>query len=138
MARSLHALVRYQYVRRMRRHNLFHVPGRIEVARTGRVLAHEVVWARTWRARSQGLRGTSPGGDRALVLDPAKQIHTFGMTYPIDVLFCDREWIVKFVVSGLAPRRVTRIVWSAQYVVELPAGAADDVRPGDALRVLPG
>ena len=120
----------------MGRHNLLHVPGRIEVARTGRVLAHEVIWARTWRARSQGLRGTSPAPDRALVLEPAKQIHTFGMGYPIDVLFCDRQWIVRFVVSDLAPRRMTRVVWAARYAVELPAGAADDVRPGDALRVL--
>ena len=79
----------------------------------------------------------SPAGDRALVLDPAKQIHTFGMRYPIDVLFCDAEWVVRFVVSGIAPRRMTRIVWSARYAVELPIGAADDVQLGDALRVLP-
>ena len=58
------------------------------------------------------------------------------MRYPIDVLFCDGEWVVRFIASGIASRRMTRIVWSARYAVELPAGAADGVQIGDALRVL--
>ncbi len=71
----------------------------------------------------------------ALIIERAKQVHSFGMAYPIDVLFCDAEWKVRHKVSSMKPTRVTRFVWRARYAVEMVAGAADEVAVGDFLNV---
>lgn len=63
----------------------------------------------------------------------ARQVHTFGMRYAIDVCFCDREWRVLYVVRSMRPRRVTRWVRGAAFVVEAPEGATASVTLGDQL-----
>jgi uncharacterized membrane protein (UPF0127 family) len=74
----------------------------------------------------------------AMVFEPARQIHTFGMKFPLDVVFCDRTWKVLHVVRSMAPARLTRVVWGARYALELRAGslpAAVDV--GKSLVLVP-
>ncbi|MDQ3953771.1 MAG: DUF192 domain-containing protein [Actinomycetota bacterium] len=110
------------------------MPVRLVVPRTGRVVALRVDRAVTAGARARGLLGRRPlGPGEALVLEPARQVHTFGLTYPIDVCFCDRAWRVVHVVSSMPPRRVTRWVRRARYAVETRAGELHGVRPGDQL-----
>ncbi len=103
----------------------------------GTLVAHEVRWARSWRDRSGGLLRSKPlSHGEALVLEPGRQVHTIGMTYPIDVVFCDREWRVRHVVRHMAPRRMTRVVFTARYAVELPAGTLPvELDRGMVLRV---
>ncbi len=50
-------------------------------------------WAVTAWARMRGLLGRNPH-DMVLFLAPCKAIHTFGMTYPIDVAFISRDGYV--------------------------------------------
>ena len=103
---------------------------RIEVG--GRVVASRVQWARTFKERSRGLRGRARLRDgEALVLSPARQLHTFGLSYPIDVVFLDRGGRVVHVVHGMGPKRFTRPVVRAECAIELPAGGASAVRPGE-------
>ncbi len=118
-------------------HNLLHVPGSITVESSRQVLARRVEWARTASARAGGLRGrASLERDEALVLEPAKQVHSFGMRFPIDVVFCDRDWIVRHVIEHMRPRRVSRVVPKARYAIEMRAGVLrGGVRVGDRLRV---
>lgn len=98
------------------------------------MIAERALWARAPADRARGLLGRPPLGEGgALVIDPARQVHTFGMRYAIDVCFCDAEWRVLHVVRGLRPRRLTRVVWRARYAVETPAGALTGVEPGDQL-----
>lgn len=112
----------------------------IVVQSSGRIVAEEVTWARSFRERSKGLIGRAPlRPGEALVLEPGSQIHTWRMTYPIDVIFCDKKWVVKHVVRAMAPRRMSRLVFGSRYVVELPAGAVSaDVQRGTQLRVAAG
>lgn len=70
-----------------------------------------------------------------MILTPGRQVHTFGMKDPIDVVFCTREWQVVHIVRGMSPRRVTRLVWRGVNVVEMPAGGAVLVSVGDRLAV---
>lgn len=98
------------------------------------MIAQRVRWARSPGERARGLLGAAelrPG--EALVIEPARQVHTFGMRYAIDVCFCDRAWRVLHVVTAMRPRRVTRWVRGARYAIEAPAGALRDVEPGDQL-----
>ncbi|MFM7224397.1 MAG: DUF192 domain-containing protein [Actinomycetota bacterium] len=73
------------------------------------------------RGRARGLIGRS-GLDGAFVLRPCRQVHTFGMRFPVDVAFCDRDGTVLH-VAALRPRRVSRIVTRAAFAVEAEAGA---------------
>lgn len=91
-------------------------------------------WARTARERARGLLGEPAlGPGEALVIERARQVHTFGMRYTIDVCFCDRGWKVLHVVSLLRPRRLTRLMIRARFAVEAPAGSLEGLEPGDQL-----
>lgn len=110
----------------------------------GRVLADNVRWARTRFERSRGLLG-APKLQRGecLIIEGAtglrfgEIVHTFGLRYPIDVVFCDSEGVVRHVVGSLRPRRLTRWVRSARRIIELPAGTVGKLHPGERLLVRP-
>ena len=85
-----------------------------------------------------GLLGTDRISEgEALVIAGARQVHTFGMSYAIDVLFCDTNWVVRHRILNLRPQRLTKWVRSAWFVIELPGGAAADIRVGDRLECVP-
>ncbi len=72
----------------------------------------------------------------ALILQPARQVHTFGMRVPIDVVFCDETGEVRHVVRGMRSRRVTRWVGRASFAIELREGSLPSgLAPGDRLNV---
>jgi uncharacterized membrane protein (UPF0127 family) len=104
------------------------------LVRDGEVLATLEV-ARSVRARSRGLLGRD-GIDGALLLQRAKSVHTFGMRFPIDVAFVDRDLVVIRTVA-MRPWRVGRVVLKAHGVIEAEAGsfARWDLKPGDPLEV---
>jgi uncharacterized membrane protein (UPF0127 family) len=111
---------------------------RVVVADTERIVAEQMRHAMSVRERMRGLRAhESLALGEALLLTPCKQIHTFGMSFPIDVVFCDRDWRVVLVTRGMPPGRVGRFVRRARHAVELAAGAAADVRVGDHVRIEP-
>jgi uncharacterized protein len=111
----------------------------------GNVLAATVRWARTPRKRARGLLGAPElavgqclwlEGSRRLLAGDA--VHTFGIRYPIDVLFCDRRGCILHVVRSLPPGRVSPFVRGARHVVEFPAGTLEgDVVPGHRVALLP-
>ena len=105
------------------------------MASTGRVLATDVARARTMGARTKGLLGRKGLAEGcALVIEPAAQVHTLGMRFPIDVVFCDRDGRVLRIYRGLAPWRITGWVRGARYAVELAAGGApDELAVGESL-----
>lgn len=101
------------------------------------MIAERVRWARTPVERARGLLGRDPlGPGEALVLAGARQVHTFGMRYAIDVCFCDRAWNVLHVVAPMRPYRVSRWVGRALFAVETRAGGLAALRPGDQLSVV--
>ena len=104
----------------------------------GRTVAHSVLRAPTRMARVRGLLGQSsmvPGA--ALMLEPARQVHTMGMRFPIDVVFCDRELNVLHVIRSMRPQRLSRVVLRARSAIELEAGGAHGLSRGDRLAFSP-
>jgi hypothetical protein len=81
----------------------------------------------------RGLLGRK-GLDRGhgMLFRPAGSIHTMFMRFPLDVVFCDRNLVVVGVERDLQPWR-TAGRKGAKVVIELPAGGADGVEPGDRL-----
>jgi len=102
--------------------------------RDGDVLASVEV-AHTWRERAKGLLGRD-GVEGALLLRPARSVHTVGMRFPLDVAFCDRDLVVLRVVR-MPRHRLSRPVLRAHAVLEAEAGAFArwSLRPGDQLEV---
>ncbi len=102
--------------------------------REGEVLAVlEVADGMVGRAR--GLLGRD-GVEGAMLIKPARSVHTVGMRFPIDVAFCDRDMNVLDTVT-MKRFRLTRPRLRARCVVEAEAGAFDrwGLRPGDRLEI---
>lgn len=85
--------------------------------------------------RRRGLLGRD-GIEGALLIRPARSVHTLGMRFPIDVAFCDGDVTVLEVLT-LPPGRVTRPRAGARMVIEAEAGsfAAWEVEVGDRLEI---
>lgn len=89
----------------------------------GRVLANRAWLADGWWTRLRGLLGRPRlGPGEGLMLEPCKAIHTFGMSYPIDVAFLDPEGRVVATYDEIAPWRHTRWHGGAIRALELPPG----------------
>ena len=91
--------------------------------------------AETPVARARGLLGRSTI-DGALLIRPARSIHTIGMRFDIDVAFCDAELVV-IKTMRLGPHRMTIPVKTARVVIEAEAGAFEhwDLNVGDQLDI---
>ena len=100
--------------------------------RDGEVLASlEVADERSSRRR--GLLGRD-GIEGALLLTPARSVHTIGMQFPIDVAWLDAELTV-LRTTRLRRNRLSRPVLRARCVLEAEAGsfARWGVQVGDQL-----
>ncbi len=78
--------------------------------------------------------------DGALLIDPCRSIHMFGMRFALDVLYVDALHRVVRAQEGIKPWRIGPLhTRNAQYVIELPTGAihASGTLVGDQLRVEP-
>ena len=86
--------------------------------------------------RMRGLLARPPlTQDQGLLIMPCSSVHTFGMRYPIDLVFLNKDWQIKKLVSALKPYR---LAWStgASMVVEMMAGTLDKLKltPGMILK----
>jgi uncharacterized protein len=99
------------------------------------VLAESADVADTSAKRRRGLLGRDylPEGE-ALWIVPCESVHTFGMKFPIDVLYLDRRKRVRKTCKALVPWRMSLCLF-AHSVLELPAGIIErtGTRRGDQL-----
>jgi uncharacterized protein len=70
-----------------------------------------------------------------LVIVPCSSIHTQFMRFPIDVLYVNTEDVIIGIDRNLRPWRIGRFYKKVRYVVELPAGGADECQVGDKLEI---
>lgn len=103
---------------------------------TGKIIVENLEVAETMFARMKGLLGrTALAKGGALLIQPCKGIHTFGMRFPIDVIYLDKGNRVMATVQHMKPNRISRIYLSAKSVVELPVGSLEciPVATGDLI-----
>ena len=93
--------------------------------------------------RLRGLLGRPPlGKGEGVCIEPCKQVHTFGMRFPLDVLHLDENGVI-LSIETLAPWRFGRYNHRAASVLEIRAGEASrlGLNPGNKpflLEVDPG
>jgi len=117
------------------------VQPRMKVVNTARqtVLATDLEVADNGSARNKGLLGrTGLAEGEGLWIIPCESVHTFGMKFPIDLIYLDRKLRVRKVRSAVPATRIS-VCFSAHSVIELPAGTitATQTSPGDMIEVLP-
>jgi uncharacterized membrane protein (UPF0127 family) len=99
------------------------------------ILADRVEIADHGATRRKGLLGRSglPAGE-GLWIVPCESVHTFGMKFPIDLVYLDRNRKVKKTRSGVPPWRLSAC-FSAHSVIELASGTIQitQTQPGDKL-----
>lgn len=110
----------------------------VRVANTTRnsCLGEQIGVADTSLRRMVGLLGQrtlAPGS--GLYIIPSQAIHTFGMSFAIDVIFVDKKDRVVGVREAVPPQRITRPFWKALGVLEVPPGTirASRTEVGDQL-----
>ncbi|HRJ45016.1 MAG: DUF192 domain-containing protein [Caldilineaceae bacterium] len=83
-------------------------------------------------SRGRGLIGASPLRDgEGLLIEPCNSVHCFFMSFPIDILYLDKENRVVAIDPAMRPWKVGKIYWKAHAVIELPAGTLE--RTGTAV-----
>ncbi|HEY3297627.1 MAG TPA: DUF192 domain-containing protein [Armatimonadota bacterium] len=111
---------------------------RITDKRNGRVVARDAVIARSIIAQLKGLmcRREFPEGS-ALIIPGCRQVHTFFVWFPLDLVFVDKAGKAVRIVEGIRPFEISCYSKKAAQTIELPAGAVStyDIREGDELLV---
>lgn len=105
-----------------------------------RTYPFRIAHAEAFFPRLLGLLGTSrPDLQKGLYFNPCSGIHTFGMQYPVDVLYLDENGCVVNATSNLKANAVSRVIPIVKSVLELPPGSISrhDLRVGDRLDVVP-
>ena len=102
------------------------------------LLADSLEVADSASRRNKGLLGRerlSPG--EGLWIVPCEAVHTFGMQFPIDLVYLDRKHRIVKTRGHVRPGRLS-VCLSAHSVIELPSGTVRDTqtRPGDTLAFL--
>jgi uncharacterized protein len=73
-------------------------------------------------ARLRGLAGLDDlPGEHGLLLPHTRSVHTFGMRFPLDLVWLDRDGSIVMMQGGVAPRRHA-MARSARSVLEVRAG----------------
>ena len=106
------------------------------LVRDGEVLASVEV-AESYRDRLRGLLGRT-GVAGAMLIRPARSVHTVGMRFDLDVAYCDADLVVLDTVT-MGRHRVGRPRLRARAVLEAQAGSFERwrLRPGDRLELTP-
>ena len=99
------------------------------------VLAYSVEVADEGPKRRKGVLGRQElRAGEGLWIRPCEAVHTFGMQFPIDLVYLDRKLRVKKVRSGMRPWRLSAC-FTAHSVVELASGTIRETqtKPGDRI-----
>ncbi|GIW17664.1 MAG: hypothetical protein KatS3mg064_0821 [Tepidiforma sp.] len=111
---------------------------RVVNTRTGNVVADRVAVADSFWSRFRGLmlrRTLEPG--EGLLIQPCSSIHMLFMRFAIDAVFMDGDGRVLRVARRVRPWVGLAAARGARAVIELPAGAAEELAGGDLLRFEP-
>ena len=101
-----------------------------------KTLGWKVEFASSFWMRLKGLMGRKEMKiGSGLILSPCNSIHTFFMSFPLDVIFLDKNRTVICIKEHIPPFRIILPVPKAHEVLELPQGTIKltNTEPDDKL-----
>ncbi len=98
------------------------------------------VAATAWTRLVGLLRDKSLAEGDGLWIAPCNSIHSFGMRFVFDAVFLDKKNVVVHLYPEMKPSRISKIVFKAHSVLELPSGviAASQTQLGDQFEMRRG
>jgi uncharacterized membrane protein (UPF0127 family) len=92
---------------------------------SGQVVGDRIRHCTTGRDRRVGLlKDTALEAGTGILLEPCEGVHTFGMKFPIDIVFLNRKRKIVALHRSVPARRL-RLSLRAHATLELPAGSID-------------
>jgi uncharacterized membrane protein (UPF0127 family) len=92
----------------------------------GTVVGEAIEVADTAARRVKGLLGRDCLEDgQGLLFKHCSSLHTFFMSFPIDIVFLDKQGKVLKTAAGVTPFKLVAAPFRAFFALELPAGAID-------------
>ncbi len=101
-------------------------------------LSDQVIVANTLFTRMKGLLGKDKLESNVVMwIHPCISIHTWFMKFNIDVVFVDKDLVVRAIFSDIGPWKMTWPVRKARSVFEMTSGTAKEfaIKIGDQLYV---
>lgn len=111
----------------------------VKDATTGATVGSKIAMAETSWSRLIGLLGKRRlDAGCGLWIRPSSGVHTFGMSFSIDVVTLDKSNKVLRTWRNMRPFRMTSIHLKTHSILELPAGQIDlcGISPGDQMEVV--
>jgi uncharacterized membrane protein (UPF0127 family) len=100
---------------------------RIENRTRKTLVGTRVDLASTWWGRFKGFIGRQePIPGEGILLWPCNAVHTYGMSFDLDILFLDERGRVLEMIRSFAPWKKTSRVPGARYVLEGPPGMIEE------------
>jgi Uncharacterized conserved protein len=106
--------------------------------KNGNVVAESCVVADTFWYRFKGLMGVRElRAGSGMMIAPCNSIHMFFMRISLDIIFLNRDNVVVYMIEGIKPWRISKVVKNANSVIELPVGVikASNTQLGDKLEI---
>jgi len=103
------------------------------------VIGWNIVVADSFWSRFRGLMGKKKlVYGEGLLLKPCRQIHTWFMSIPIDVLFLDKKGKIVELIPELKPGKKSPFIREGYQVLELPAGTIQkfSLQKGDTVEIV--
>ena len=89
----------------------------------GTLISSQCIWARNSWSRLVGLLGhSSLAPEESLLIEPCKQVHTWFMRFPIDVVFLSKNNEI-LDCKSMMPWKLSPLNFKASKILELPLGA---------------
>ena len=89
----------------------------------GTLLGTRIELADSWWGRFRGFLGRDePKKGEGILLVPCNAVHTYGMTFDLDLVFLGASGGVLATVEELQPGKRSARVLGSRYVLEVPAG----------------
>jgi uncharacterized membrane protein (UPF0127 family) len=102
----------------------------------GTLLGNRIRLVDSWPGRLRGYLGRpEPQVGEGMLLVRCNAVHMYGLAFPLDLIFLDKQGDVVDVVKALQPWKRTKRIPTARFALELPTGtiAASYTRIGDQL-----
>lgn len=88
-----------------------------------KLIGSNVRVANSFFKRFKGLLGKkSLSVGEGVLLNPCRQVHTWFMKFPIDVIFINKQGRIIHLISGMQPGNVSPYIKRSYQVLELPDG----------------
>lgn len=101
--------------------------GKLAKSETGKTIIDKVLITENWLERARGLLGRDQlQAGEAMLISPCNSVHTFFMSYTIDVVYLDKNLKIVKICPELGPWQLSGCS-SAAMVLELPAQTANNL-----------